>query len=115
MNKPRAFLFLSLLLFLAQNSEDYLNQMFGILSTVVYLLTVIVAPLLLLYGFLKGTLDVFGKSSSVKLCFCLFTVAETALDFLSRLGEVCMALILIILPFTLVLLMWKTFTKVVKL
>lgn len=112
--KPRALFFLAFaLIFIGQNDAEYLRNMLGVLSQLLYVLVTIVAPLLLLYGFLRGTLDVFRKSAMLKLS-PLLLAGLTVQDFLNNLSNLFMALILIILPFTFALLMWKVFIKVVK-
>ena len=121
----------SLLLLVAQTNStnstwttEFVDQMAGLLTRIVIALIVFVAPLLLIYGFMKGTLDVVQKARYAKRAFWLsllplFTaqtdVSDAMLNALNQLGVVFMAFILILLPFTLILLMWKAFTKVVKL
>jgi len=115
-----------LLALLAQSwSKEFVDQMAGLLVQIVIALIVFVAPLLLIYGFMKGTLDVIKKTRIVEKAALLLLpafiaqtgdeVSDAMLKALSQLGVVFMAFIFILLPFTLILLMWKSFTKVVKL
>jgi len=115
-----------LLALLAQSwSKDFVDQMAGLLTQIVIALIVFAAPLLLIYGFMKGTLDVIKKTRIVEKAALLLLptfIAQTGdeasdamLKALSQLGVVFQAFILILLPFTLILIVWKAFTKVVKL
>jgi len=116
MRKTILPLFLAFLLLVIGQSGDLsqnVKDMAGILSFIVLMCVTVIAPLLLVYGFLKGSLDVLKKTSFVSALTLL-----GATDFsepLRNLTAMFQSLALIILPFTLILLLWKAFTKVVKL
>jgi len=115
MRKTILPLFLAFLLLVIGQSGDLsqnVKDMAGVLSFIVLMCVTVIAPLLLVYGFLKGSLDVLKKTSFVSALTLL-----GATDFseaLRNLTAMFQSLALIILPFTLILLLWKAFTKVVK-
>jgi len=117
MRKTILPLFLAfLLLVIGQSYSDDLSQsvkdMAGVLSFIVLMCVTVIAPLLLVYGFLKGSLDVLKKTSFVSALTLLGATDFT--DALRNLTAMFQSLALIIFPFTLILLLWKAFIKVVK-
>jgi hypothetical protein len=116
MRKTILPLFLAFLLLVIGQSGDLsqnVKDMAGILSFIVLMCVTVIAPLLLVYGFLKGSLDVLKKTSFVSALTLLGATDFT--EPLRNLTAMFQSLALIILPFTLILLLWKAFTKVVKL
>jgi hypothetical protein len=115
MRKTILPLFLAFLLLVIGQSGDLsqnVRDMAGVLSFIVLMCVTIIAPLLLVYGFLKGSLDVLKKTSFVSALTLLGATDFT--EALRNLTAMFQSLALIILPFTLILLLWKAFTKVVK-
>jgi hypothetical protein len=115
MRKTILPLFLAFLLLVIGQSGDLsqnVKDMAGILSFIVLMCVTVIAPLLLVYGFLKGSLDVLKKTSFVSALTLLGATDFT--EALRNLTAMFQSLALIILPFTLILLLWKAFTKVVK-
>jgi hypothetical protein len=116
MRKTILPLFLAFLLLVIGQSGDLsqnIKDMAGVLSFIVLMCVTVIAPLLLVYGFLKGSLDVLKKTSFVSALTLLGATDFT--EALKNLTAMFQSLALIILPFTLILLLWKAFTKVVKL
>jgi hypothetical protein len=105
-------LLFSLLVFIAEEGDNFSLSMFSVFSSLIYAIVSIVAPILLFYAFLRGALDVFKSTKYVKLT-PLLLIAQT--EQLSKITEMFTSLTLIIVPLTLILLVWKLFLKVVKL
>jgi uncharacterized membrane protein len=117
---PRTFFLFYLLVLLAEtNATDYTFAMLSILIRLITILVIFVAPLLLLYGFLRGTLDTIRLKRHALFISLAFTGqtgnATNPMEILQNLGNVFLSIALIILPFTVMLLIWKMFTKVVRL
>jgi hypothetical protein len=106
---PLHYLFLTMLI---GESAQFDIRMISLLTDLIIALIIVVAPLLLLYGFLHGTLDVFKKVNKIKMSLLLL---GSALETLDKMAGMLMSVMFLILPFTFILLIWKLFTKVVKL
>jgi len=108
-------------------SPSYVNSIQNLLSILTLVLFVVIFPLLLIYGLLKATVDVFKKQAvkpALRLLPLLTLVAQTttAPDFadqvygiLGTLYSVIVWFFMILIPGIAILLLWKAFTKLIKL
>ena len=109
-NLNSLFIFLVLALI---GSTEYVSSMFSILLSLVFSLIVIVVPLLLIYAFIKSTLDALKvrvTKRPMKLLAPLTAIGLTMNDIMASM----MSLIYVLIPFLLVLLVWKAFIKLIK-
>lgn len=106
---PLIFLVLTLI---GSTGQEYVSGMFGILLSLVLNLIIIVVPLLLIYAFIKSTLDVLKTRAvkPIKLALVAPLIGLTLRDVF----DAMMSFILILIPFVLVLIVWKAFIKLIK-
>ncbi|MEM1983504.1 MAG: hypothetical protein QXZ63_07590 [Sulfolobales archaeon] len=101
-----------LIVFLAQTSQSNTETIAIFLQNLTQLLVILItliAPLLLFYGFLKSSIDAV-KMLPLTLLLAQSSITET----LDSLIAVLMSFFMIILPFTILLIFWKGFTKLVR-
>jgi len=108
------------------NDTVYSLTMLNLIQTIMSVLILVVIPILLIYGLLKSTMDVFKGVRVLKLLPILFIaqttttpIFEQALkniaDFYDTLISGFITIFFILLPTTLFLLLWKAFTKLIRL
>lgn len=99
-----------LALALTGETEHSATMMMAYLLNLLFALMTVVVPMLLIYAFLKSTLDAL-KTRCIKIAPVALIGATATLD---QVMSAMMSLMFIIIPFTLVLLLWKAFIKLIK-
>lgn len=100
-----------LVFMLIGSSIDYTTNMFNILISLIFSLITIVVPMLLIYAFLRSTLDALKtRVTKIKPILPMIIVGATIDQVISAM----MSLLFILLPFTIILLVWKAFIKLIK-
>jgi len=106
------------------SQTKYIHDISELLYQISFTLFVLIAPLLLIYGLLKGALSIFPKSGLALIIILLIPLAfisQTTPNYadILKVFDTFSALLgsffLILLPAIFILLIWKAFVRLVKL
>lgn len=109
MHKRILPIFLLALALTGETMTEHSATMMAYLLNLLFALMTVVVPMLLIYAFLKSTLDVLKTR-----CLKIAPIALIGATTLDQVMSAMMSLMFIIIPFTLVLLLWKAFIKLIK-
>jgi len=108
-----------MLIALVAQTSNYSWDMMNMIVNLIMILLVTVFPLLLIYGLLKATVDVFSKKQSKYISLAILLIAQTASNDIAgammQLVGVMITLFFIIIPGIIILMLWKALTKLIKL